>query len=65
MNAKEIKAQELGRLAFLNGKISAAAQDKQVMALLAGNKMGDGQTVKILKAWNNGWHTANLSAEVK
>lgn len=61
-NTKAAVAFDLGRSAFLAGKTCAPALDPQLLALLAGNRLGEG--LGTLKAWSQGWHSENAAAEV-
>lgn len=61
--AKIVAAQVFGQQAFVNGKAAVPAQDKNVMDLLKGNKVGEGAPV--LKAWLTGWHEANACADIQ
>ncbi len=59
--AAEVKrATELGKAAFEDGRSRVAAWDKDLMAMLAGNQVGEG--LPIIEAWVRAWDTANLAA---
>lgn len=60
---KIIAAAVYGTIAFNEGRPSTPCLDKDCMALLAGNKMGEG--IPVLKSFTNSWHAANLVSEVK
>lgn len=51
------KAAELGAAAYKSG-IMAACHDPQLLELLEGLPVGEGQA--IFKAWNMAWHAANI-----
>ena len=59
---KERQAYDLGVKAFHDGKKAVPALDQNLLPLLKGNKVGEG--LPVIKAWANGWHTANLAAPV-
>lgn len=59
---KVAAAEKLGREAFARGAKAVPAHDRELMALIAGDRMGD--SIPALKAWNRGWDKANLAAEV-
>ena len=53
------QAQILGNIAFNDGKKSAPCLDRNFMDMLKDKKLGESN--HILKAWNHGWHQANLA----
>lgn len=55
---KVATAEVLGNIAFHAGKNRIPCQDKELMKLLEGNKIGEG--IETLKAWERGWDQANL-----
>ena len=54
------RAEQLGRKAFETSSATAPCQDPELMSMLKGNRVGEG--LDLLKAWNRGWHKANLAA---
>ena len=58
----ENKANELGRQAFLNGKMNVPALDNELHKMITGLKVGDKMNLKVMKAWINGWIVASLAA---
>lgn len=60
---KVVRAADLGRKAFFEGKKSVPAHDKDLMELMRGNKVGEG--IAVLDAWANAWHRANLEDTIK
>lgn len=54
-------AQTLGMIAFANGKGPQAGADENLMAEVkkAGSFTKEG--INLMKAWNAGWHKANLA----
>jgi hypothetical protein len=56
-----LEAERLGTLAYQNGKTATPALDQKVINLTAGLPLGGGGN-KILAAWSNAWHRANLTA---
>lgn len=67
MNQKEKieQARELGRQAFHAGKKAIPAHDANLQPLLEGHRPGSGGSLPFLRAWNEGWHQANLAEPVK
>lgn len=63
--SKVEKATKLGRLAFERGAKCVAAHDPELCELLENNKVGDGENIPVLAAWNQAWHAANAKAPVK
>ena len=57
---KTITASVLGTIAFKAGKKRVPFFDKDLMALLKGNEIGEG--LPVLNAWLASWDAANLSA---
>lgn len=51
----------LGAEAFKAGKTAAPALDKRVMAIIASTSTKIGDSLSLLKGWNEGWHSANTS----
>lgn len=58
--SKIATAEVLGTLAFKAGKPRIPALDKDLLALLAGHKVGEG--IPVLNAWLRNWDLANLAA---
>lgn len=62
LNKSQIEAAKiLGIADFNNGVKCIPAVSKSCMGLIEVNQHIKGATVKIMKAWAKGWHTANLS----
>ena len=59
-NSKLGQARQLGKDAFLAGKIRVPAKDGKVLELLEGEPVG-GDCLPILKKWLAGWDKANLA----
>ena len=55
-------AYQLGKNGFDNGK-QAPAQDKNMLNMLRGMKIGDMDGVELLDSWNFGWNQARESTE--
>lgn len=54
-------AKTLGMIAFENGKMPQAGADKELMDEV--KKVGSftKEGIKLMKAWNAGWHKANAA----
>ena len=60
-----LTAETFGMIAFAAGMQAAPCLDKNIMEMVENNpdkKMG--ASLPLLKAWNRGWHKANLAAAV-
>jgi len=53
------EAEQLGKIAFKNGKEATPALDSRLMELLKDFQTGEGKP--LLEAWLKGWNKANLS----
>ena len=62
-------AEVLGQQAFVNGKKSVPASDTNVMKLVAEYSTSDFSKSHVIQAilsnWSNGWHTANMVADLQ
>jgi hypothetical protein len=67
INQQQLQAFELGKTAFLKGLNCIPCQDKYVMGMLTGRKVGQapqGQasTKNILDMWTKGWYDARTES---
>ena len=60
----QVRATELGRQAFHDGRMCAPALDPNVMAMLEGLPVGGGGAA-ILQSWLDGWTEENLAAPIE
>jgi len=54
-------ARSLGMKAFAEGRICAPVLDAELMEMLQGYQVGE--SAPMLKAWGDGWMTANLAED--
>jgi len=55
------RAKELGKEAFEKGLAGVAAWDAEFMKLIS-TSCEIGESIPLLRAWNEGWHKANLAS---
>lgn len=60
MTQKVVMAAVLGTAAYQAGRPRIPALDRELLALLKGNEIGEG--IPLLQAWLHNWDLSNLSA---
>ena len=67
--ANIVESEHMGIAHFKAGGIAASATDKNFSRFLKEYSTPDfrhtGKLLQVMNAWNDGWHGANLSAEVE